>query len=67
MTKDTFLKALKEKGYNADYTQNHIPTIFVPTIAELQDMITKLADLKTELAYNQSVAVKINTTISANI
>ncbi len=60
MNKDRFIEFLREEGFNADYMNNNIPTVFVSDsndIAKANKIIKKLI---IENGYNESYGISLD-------
>jgi len=60
MDKESFLKALIKEGYNADFYNNGIPTVFITDSAEFRKTDSGINRLRKALGYNQSYGISLS-------
>ena len=59
MSKEEFVKALKDKGLNAGYSNDGIPTVFVGTVNDISQANGKVKEAIKELGYIESYGIAL--------
>lgn len=57
--KDKFLKALKDKGFIAEYRDN-VPTVLINPTEDMQEVIERVHKVQEENNYQQSFGVAVS-------
>lgn len=59
MSKEEFISALKDEGYNAGYANNGIPTVFVDAAEEIKYVQKSLKKFVGKTDYTQSYGISL--------
>ncbi len=59
MSKDEFLIALNNEGYDADYRDNNVPTVFIEDALMIGSVNKAIKRLIKEYGYNQSYGISL--------